>query len=158
MSRPSETGPRSGSSCYNAGRVSADSNSGSRQRIQVYPFSTHTPTYANTASRRHSMTVQHILNPSDEDPRRSASSHSVRSSDNESDKRVSGSSSTVKPPGSDRHAHRDKPTQWSVRKRARINRQIRPQRSPSTSESEAGEIQRRDPRKKYLDEQARFIW
>ncbi len=160
MSRRPGQGP--GPNGHHSGRVSSNNSFVNRSGHHGYPFAALVPTQASAASRRHSMTVQHMLNPSDEEPRRPSQSRSSQSSDNDSDRRVPspghGSISARHGPRS----HGGHPSRGPVRGQARVNRHANRRaarrRSPSSSGSENHEAPRRAFRKTYTDEQAHFIW
>ena len=137
-------------------------NSISPSGSQAYPFTTLVPAQAGQASRRHSMTVQHMLNPSDEEPRHSSHSRSSQSSDNDSGRLLSSSSYS-------KRASKIRPTvqsgntpNGSGRGQARGNQQAKHhakrQTSWSSSGSEAGENKKRKCRRAYTPEETHFIW
>lgn len=131
-----------------------------RASNSTYPFTMLGPGQVSSVSRRHSMTVQDMLNPSDEDPRRSSQSHSSLSGDDDESRSSGhqrhGSSSyrANKSSRHDSHSHQGNLYRTSPRGSHRPSR--RP--SPSSSGSETGEIERRAFRKPYTVEEAHFIW
>ena len=160
MSRRPE--PGSGSYGLNAGSVSSNSSSVSQDASYGYPFASLIPAQAGPPSRRHSMTVQHMLNPSDEEPRRSSQSRHSQSSDNDSDGHGANSyrdSNTLSPLP---RFHSVNPSRRSGRGQARVNRRGHRRRSRQTSlsssGSEMGDNGRRAFRKTYTVEETHFIW
>ena len=157
MSRRLGEGP-----VYNAGRASTTDANASREDGYLYPFASLIPAQARTASRRSSMTVQDMLNPSDEEPRRSSQARSSQSSDNDSERGSPSSSthSSVHRHGHSRHGAT--PSRGSRRSQNRSSRQptrraIR-RTSPSSSGQDSSEKEKRAFRPKYTPEQTHFIW
>lgn len=122
-----------------------------------YPFTTLSPARANLLSRRHSMTVQDMLNPSDEEPRRSSQSRlSPPSSENEGNQgRHRGSSRSSQAPKS---TPRGQPARMNGRNTHHPRRHGSRRPSPSSSSSDGGERERRGFREMYTEEQTHFIW
>ncbi|KAL6717110.1 hypothetical protein ACLMJK_005025 [Lecanora helva] len=128
----------------------------------TYPFTTLAPAQAGPASRRHSMTVQDMLNPSDEEPRGQSQSRSSPSSDNDSGRRLPGSyrvdnSAEARTPyNNNAAAHSPGPQQARINRKAR--RRCTRQASLSSSASEIGENGKHPARNKYSVEETHFIW
>lgn len=149
MSHRSVYGPAYyGQNTVRGTNVNNSNSSSSRSGSNGYPFGTLRP--ANAVIRRSSMSVQDMLNPSDEEPRRSPQSRSSPSSDNE--RRVPSSyrggrsrrgNTSHGPSGHGSH---------------RASRQPSRRASPSSSGSESGEAPPREARKAYTLEEAHFIW
>lgn len=150
-------GNGSSSRSHNSG-PSINHNSASDRGGNVpYPFTTLSPARANLLSRRHSMTVQDMLNPSDEEPRRYSQSRlSPPSSENEGHQgRHRGSSRSSQAP---RSTPRGQPARMNGRNTHHPRRHDSRRPSPSTSSSDGGERERRGLREPYTPEQTHFIW
>ncbi len=123
-----------------------------------YPFTTLSPARIDLLSRRHSMSVQDMLNPSDEEPRRASQSRpSPASSDNENIQRQAQSSYHVSQAPRSARGHSVRATTERHTQRARRH-QSRRSTPSSSSSSEAGERERRGIREQYTLEQTHFIW
>ena len=131
-----------------------------------YPFATLAPSQVGAASRRQSMTVQHMLNPSDEEPRRPSQSHYSQSSDNDSDRpgpssnrnsNVFRSESQFLSVNQSRRSGRG-PARANRRANRQVDRRANRRQSLSSSASEARENDRRAFRKAYTEEEGHFIW
>lgn len=145
------------SRAHDSGRASKDRGFSNPGGSSPYPFISLSPAGTNALSRRHSMTVQDMLNPSDEDPRPSSQSRSTpSSSDNESiDSRISKLRRVGQPPRSVPRSHSSRAIGRSIHQASRRQRR-RP--SPSSSSSEAGERRSGGFRKPYTVEETHFIW
>ena len=126
---------------------------------QEYPFAALVPTQSGDASRRHSMTVQHLLNPSDEEPRLPSQSRSPLSSDSSSERHS---------PNPYHYSRNPSPGQRSngrntsrrvasgrIQRNRRENRRASRQASLLSSASEAGA---HETRPAYSPEETHFIW
>lgn len=134
----------SGSYGNDQGRTSMRTSPISRNGGHEYPFTSLIPAQVGGGSRRHGMTVQHMLNPSDEEPRRHSQHRSSQSSDTVSDRRM---------PSSSRGSGRGRP-----RVNRRVNHRTSRRGTRLSSESELSETERRAARPKYTTEEAHFIW
>lgn len=146
----------------NMSRRPGQESNPSHDASQAYPFTTLVPAQAGPVSNRHSMTVQHMLNPSDEEPRRLSQSRSSQSSDNDSERRLPGSHHGSSSPRSGPSFHNGRASHGSRRGHARATREARRRAtrraSLSSSSSEASENDRRAFRKPYTVEETHFIW
>ena len=130
----------------------------------TYPFTMLDPANADTSVRRHSMTVQDMLNPIDEDPRSSSRSESCLSGgdeedDHSSEPHIRGNSS-YRANRSRRHGsytRRTSSIHFSNRGSHRANRHA--SRQSSLSSSSGSDISNpREFRRPYSPEEADFIW
>lgn len=149
------------------GSNSRDSNSGQASNGRgpsdhgsnnSYPFTSLSPARSDLLSRRHSMSVQDMLNPSDEEPRRPSHFRpSPPSSDNEISQRHAQSSYHVSQTPRSARGHSARTT--IGRNTQRVRRHQSRRSSPTlSSSSEAGERERRGVREQYTLEQTHFIW
>ena len=147
---------------HNTGQTATHTNCASPSGSQAYPFTTLVPAQAGEASRRHSMTVQHMLNPSDEEPRPPSQSRSSQSSDNDSGTHLSSSQYSKKSSKTESNVRSGNTSRGMGRGQARGNQQAkrRANRQPSLSSSgsEVGENKKRTFRRAYTLEETHFIW
>jgi len=154
------SGHGSNSRGFNSGQASSSHGPNGRGGNSPYPFTTLSPARTNLLSRRQNMTVQDMLNPSDEEPRGSSQSRpSPPSSDNgNSQRHVQGAYCVNQPPRSTRghsvHAAIRRNTHRAHRHQSRRSSSS----SSSSASSEASERERRGVREQYTLEQTHFIW
>ena len=162
-----QSGQYSESHGLHRGQAPMSDSCSSRGDSYGYPFATLAPSQAGAASRRQSMTVQHMLNPSNEEPRRPSHSLCSQSSDNDSDRHRPNSKHDSNALSSGSHFHNASQSRRSGRGQIRganyhTNRQVKRRanrhQSLSSSASEAGENDRRAFRKTYTEEETHFIW
>ena len=165
MSRRPGHGPTSQGGEYNRARndSSSDSpNSDNPSSNCTYPFTMLGPANANSSIRRHSMTVQDVLNPSDEDPRSSSRSQSGDDDEGHLVPQRRGhvpiSTRVNRTPRHGTYTHRNSSARLSDRGPRRATHHTSRRSSLSSSGSDFGDSGRRSFRKPYTPEEAHFIW
>lgn len=143
---------------YGSNPRGSNSGQGANGSNASYPFTSLSPARADLLSRRHSMTVQDMLNPSDEDPRRSSQFRpSPPSSDNGHSQRHAQTSHRVSQTPRSARGTPARTTMGCNTERVRRHQSRRSSPSSSSS-SEAGDRERRGVREQYTIEQTHFIW